>query len=44
MKIRKIKGISGFIGTTYAVYDGAKIVKIFTTKQEAEQFVKENNK
>ena len=40
LKIKKIKGIQGFIGTTYAVYGNGKLLKIFINKKDAENFVK----
>lgn len=43
MKIKKVPAVKGFCGVTYAVYHGEQIVKIFLTKKEAEQFVKENS-
>jgi hypothetical protein len=43
-KVRKINGVRGFISTTYAVYVGEKIIKIFVTKKEAEKFANEISK
>jgi hypothetical protein len=40
LKIKKLKGIQGFIGTTYAVYENGKLLKIFINKKDAENFVK----
>lgn len=39
--IKKIPGVRGFVGTTYAVYEGNHIHKIFTTKKDAEQYRRE---
>lgn len=39
LKIRKIKGIQGFIGTTFAVYKDYKLLKICMSKKEAEEFI-----
>lgn len=42
--IKKQKAIRGFMPTTYAVFIGTELIKIFTDKKEAENFVKELNK
>lgn len=42
--VRKIKGIQGFIGTTFAVYQNGAILKIFDNKKDAENFAAEMNK
>ena len=39
LRIKKIPGARGFIGTTYAVYQGQFILKIFESKKEAEKYV-----
>lgn len=39
LRIKKIPGVRGFVGTTYAVYQGQAILKIFESKKEAEKFV-----
>ena len=41
MRIERIPGVRGFIGTTYAVFQGQKAIKVFLTKKEAENFIKE---
>lgn len=35
----KVPGVRGFVGTTYAVWQGKHCVKIFMEKKEAEKFV-----
>ena len=35
----KVPGVRGFIGTTYAVWQGKHCVKIFLEKKDAENFV-----
>ena len=42
--IAKIPGVPGFIGTTYAVFSGEKCLKIFLSKKEAENYIKEIEK
>ena len=39
LRIKKIPGVRGFVGTTYAVYQGQAILKIFESKKEAEKYV-----
>ena len=39
LRIKKIPGVRGFVGPTYAVYQGQAILKIFESKKEAEKFV-----
>ena len=43
--MKKIKGVSGFVGTTYGVYNLAdgKLLKIFTDKQNAIDFTDKQN-
>lgn len=43
MKIARVGSVKGFSPTTYAVFDGAKIAKIFVSKDEAEDYVKSKN-
>ena len=38
--IKRINGIQGFIGTTYAIYNGRELVKIVCNKKEAEEIEK----
>lgn len=35
----KVPGVRGFIGTTYAVWQGKHCVKVFLEKKDAENFV-----
>ena len=44
--IKKINGIRGFIGTTYAVFsdDYKKCLEIFMSKKEAQEFADKYNK
>ena len=43
LTIKKIKAVKGFMPTTYAIYaDNGQIVKIFTSKKDAEQFVNQH--
>ena len=38
--IKRIPAVRGFTPITYAVYNGEKIVKIFISRKEAENFIK----
>lgn len=39
--VKKIPGVRGFVGTTYAVMrEDQYIIKIFLSKKEAEEFIK----
>lgn len=40
MRIARVGAVKGFSPATYAVFDGDKIVKIFVSKDEAENYVK----
>ena len=44
--IKKLRGISGFVGTTYAVYNkvDSSLIKIFMSKKEAKEFADKYNK
>lgn len=36
--VQMVKEVKGFVGTTYAVWQGTRCVKIFLDKKEAEIF------
>ena len=40
LRVAKIPAVKGFMPTTYAVYWGEKVVRIFLTRKEAETFAK----
>lgn len=42
--VKKNKGIQGFIGTTYGIWQNGKLLKIFNNKKDAENFVEKMNK
>jgi len=37
-RVERIKAVKGFLPTTYAVFCGEKVLKIFLTKKEAEEY------
>ena len=41
--IEKLPGCRGFIGTTYAVWQGSRLLKIFKTRQEAHEYADKVN-
>ena len=43
-RVEKIKAVRGFTPTTYAVYFGEMVLKIFVSRQEAENFANKHNK
>lgn len=43
-RVHKLQGIRGFTPTTYAVYFGERVLKIFLTKTEAVAFAAQYNK
>ena len=43
-RVRKIDGVRGFMPTTYAVYCGELVIKIFLNKKDAEAFANDYNK
>lgn len=42
--VRRINGVRGFMPTTYAVYQGERVIQIFPTKKEAIQYADAINK
>ena len=43
-EVGTVKAIKGFLPTTYPVYCGERVLKIFTDKAEAEAFADSYNK
>ena len=43
LRVKRIAGVRGFMPTTWAVFDGDCLVRLFTKKYEAELFAKDIN-